>query len=509
MKAAQTIGGVFLVLVLMHGCSDTEVEPTPPDAAVAPDGSKLYSCKTPGQACNAHDACALNATCGEDKLCHPGTLQNCDDGLDCTTDTCEGSGLCGHAAKEGFCALAVKEGGKSVIKCYSANDTNPTDFCEQCDPTISTDQWTGANGGSCDDGNDCTREDYCQAGECKGTYYAPECSDELECTEDACDGKGGCSNPLKKGWCRIDGACYEGGATDLSECFYCNPNQSQTAWTAIDDVCKIGATCKANGTKDATGCGICDPQANANDWTPTANSCLIEGVCLQTGEKSSNGCGECDPNNSNVSYSPVANKCLIWDTCYDEGTISSSGCGSCQSVSQNTWWTDLPAATSNTTGFESGMEGWVADPLSDSLGWQLSTVRAYAGSGSLYYGHPTNKSYDANGSANSGSVSSGTISLPAGQKAALHLWLYLDIESTAKFDVLSIEANSTAIWTKSPATMPLSNYKRWIPLEVDLSAFAGSDIILTLKMDTIDGWANTGEGIYLDAVTVLTNCAVL
>jgi hypothetical protein len=57
--------------------------------------------------------------------------------------------------------------------------------------------------------------------------------------------------------------------------------------------------------------------------------------------------------------------------------------------------------------------------------------------------------------------------------------------------------------------MPLSNYKRWIPLEVDLSAFAGSDIILTLKMDTIDGWANTGEGIYLDAVTVLTNCAVL
>lgn len=508
MKPAQTILGAFLILAI-SGCSDSGEVPIQADAAVVPDGNKLYGCKNPGQSCNAHDACALNATCGEDLLCHPGTLQNCDDGLDCTTDTCEGSGLCGHQAKEGFCALAVKEDGKSVIKCFSADDQNPADFCKQCDPTVSTDEWTGANGGSCDDGQDCTRDDYCQAGECKGTYYAPECSDELECTEDACDGKGGCSNPLKKGWCRIDGQCYEGGATDLSQCFYCNPNQSQTAWTAIANVCKIGATCKANGAKDATGCGICDPSTNDKDWTPTANSCLIEGVCLQSGNKSSNGCGECDPTQSNNSYSAVPNKCLIWDACYDEGTVSVSGCSSCQSSSQNDAWSPLAAATASTTGFEAGLAGWTADPLTDSLGWQLSTARAYEGSHSLYYGHATNKTYDANGQPNSGSATSGTISLPAGQKAALHLWLFLDIENSAKFDVLSIAANSTTVWEKSPTTMPLSNYKRWIPLEVDLSAFAGTDVELTFNMDTVDGWANTGEGIYLDAITILTACGPL
>ena len=66
-------------------------------------------------------------------------------------------------------------------------------------------------GQECDDGKECTMNDTCVAGECVGELY--ECGDELECTRDRCDGKGGCFTELISGnWCLIGGVRYPDGS---------------------------------------------------------------------------------------------------------------------------------------------------------------------------------------------------------------------------------------------------------------------------------------------------------
>ena len=53
----------------------------------------------------------------------------------------------------------------------------------------------------CDDGNPCTWQDQCLNGFCVGQAYT--CDDGRECTEDACDGDGGCLFSVALGYCLI------------------------------------------------------------------------------------------------------------------------------------------------------------------------------------------------------------------------------------------------------------------------------------------------------------------
>lgn len=118
--------------------SDSKV----PDSKTAADGSKLWPCTHPGKPCNAHDPCAINPICGNDKLCHPSSYQNCSDGLSCTVDQCVGLGLCSNTPKSGTCALPVKSGSTTVLKCFIKGDKQPTNPCFICDPSKSQNTWT-------------------------------------------------------------------------------------------------------------------------------------------------------------------------------------------------------------------------------------------------------------------------------------------------------------------------------------------------------------------------------
>ena len=100
------------------------------------------------------------------------------------------------------------------------------------------------------------------------------------------------------------------------------------------------------------------------------------------------------------------------------------------------------------------------------MGWQLSTKRSHTGTGSLYYGDPATGSFD-NGAANQGSVTGPAVTLPAGQKAALHFWVYMDTETRASFDVLTVAIGGKTLWTKDPAsTLPIESYKTWTPVAI-------------------------------------------
>jgi hypothetical protein len=70
------------------------------------------------------------------------------------------------------------------------------------------------------------------------------CDDGIPCTDDVCDGVGGCVFVIIPNACLIDGACYENGETQPgNECFVCNVNLSQTQWSD-----NVGVPCGINGT---------------------------------------------------------------------------------------------------------------------------------------------------------------------------------------------------------------------------------------------------------------------
>jgi hypothetical protein len=105
-------------------------------------------------------------------------------------------------------------------------------------------------GSVCDDGDPCTQADLCTDGVCAGKAYS--CDDKRECTDNVCDGYGGCRYPVAAGKCLINGVCYAAGqASLLSACAQCDPAVSVTEFGMATD----GAPC---GSEDAClGAGTC------------------------------------------------------------------------------------------------------------------------------------------------------------------------------------------------------------------------------------------------------------
>jgi hypothetical protein len=490
-----------------EGKADGRVDSTPTTDSGVPD-AKLWACATPKAACNAHDTCAIDPICGDDLLCHPQSFQNCSDDLPCTKDICEGAGQCSNVPLASKCALSVKSAsGSSEMKCFDQDQTNPADPCMVCDTARSAIAWSPRNGGGCDDGNACTRDDYCQVGVCKGTPF--DCSDKIDCTDDVCDGKGGCSHALKANQCLIDSACYKQGDKDPTGCAVCDPSKDTKAWTMVSQSCLIGGKCYASGVKNTGGCGACDPAKDSKGWTLDAGKCFIDSTCYSTGDKNATGCGLCDPSKDTKQWTPPVDVCAINNVCVDKGERSSTGCGICNPTASPNDWSPVTGATATKTDFESGLGGFTVSAATSGVGWQVSTLRPHVGAQSLYYGNPTTKTFDTPGSANSGTATSAAINLPAGQNAALTFWLYMDTETSSYYDTLSVEVSSKQVWIKDSTTMPYGNFKKWIPIAISLGGFAGTSATIVFKFETKDSSSNSMEGVYIDDIAIVTTCGAL
>ena len=97
------------------------------------------------------------------------TEPSCDDGNACT--------------EEGSCLEGVCEAGEEVV-CFSNNPC----IIDSCDPELGC--VTEASTESCDDGSDCTLDDVCFAGECRG--IPKNCDDGDPCTSETCEDLAGC-----------------------------------------------------------------------------------------------------------------------------------------------------------------------------------------------------------------------------------------------------------------------------------------------------------------------------
>jgi cysteine-rich repeat protein len=269
--------------------------------------------------------CALEGVCG-DGVFEP-DCEMCDDGNletgDCCSPTCEieprftvcrpPAGPCDVlefcSGSGGFCPPDVwRPGGTTCRPPLSACDQ--AEICTGLGPHCPTDSFL-PNGASCDDGVFCNGPDRCSGGtcslhsgdpcgvpsECRGcderidSCFDPEggaCSDDGNvCTDDFCDGVGGCIHPANSARCNDpctqDGVCRGG---------QCTPGLIPVVCTAVD-ACHLPGTCSP-----AT--GLCSnlPKSNGascddGNRCTGADACL-SGVCRGGILPDGDGDGVCD-----------------------------------------------------------------------------------------------------------------------------------------------------------------------------------------------------------------------
>ena len=200
-----------------------------------------------------------------------------DDGLTCTTDTCDSSVTCQHTLIASKCLISGT--------CYDSGVPNPAQECQTCNPGPggSTTAFSNKTNNTactpdaafctedkctdgvcthpnltdtspCDDGNACSSNDQCISGVCGGSVYAcPSCK--------TCDGLGECTLLANK--CFISGACYDSGAVKpLEGCSACNPNVGAGGSTSSWSVRPVSTVCYdfPTGTPGTGAClaGTCD-----------------------------------------------------------------------------------------------------------------------------------------------------------------------------------------------------------------------------------------------------------
>jgi hypothetical protein len=242
---------------------------------------------------------------------------DCDDGLSCTTNTCDGAGTCETAMVDDYCLL-------DTDNCVASGDTNPDNSCVICDTSKSITDWSNNDGVACDDGDVCTLSDTCSSGVCVSGDQ-DTCDDANSCTDDSCTTLVGCDNVNSTDGCDDANACTTGDTCSAGLCAGtdtsatdCNDSNGCT-----DDSCDTGTGCVNTNNADS-----CD-DSNAC----TAGDFCGKGVCAgvdtsATDCNDGNGCTDdiCDPGTgcaqaNNTSACNDANACTTADTCTDGACV--------------------------------------------------------------------------------------------------------------------------------------------------------------------------------------------
>jgi hypothetical protein len=183
----------------IDGFDDCDDEPGC-EAHLASDPKHCHRCDfecPPGQSCIQ----AVCGTCSDDG--------ECDDSKTCTVDACLMDGTCQHTLAANACLISGE--------CRTEGQRNPNNQCLECVPGVSQTSWTALRDGeTCNDGNDCTIDDRCEGGVCRGKLQddcasfclPPNCRDFL----------GICRPPVDGECLDANGMCCFGGAAGGCEC---------------------------------------------------------------------------------------------------------------------------------------------------------------------------------------------------------------------------------------------------------------------------------------------------
>lgn len=266
------------------------------------------------------DSCE-NSTTGEDKCLHTINFQRCDDNIDCTYElTCDPE-QAGYDKVTGCIRIPMHEW---------CDDNDPCTI-DTCEASLNMTNSCVNTNVTCDDCLACTT-DYCVDGACEHEPDNDACTDHFDCTVDICDESlGKCTNTPNDTYCEYFG--------DLCSHHYCRPWASTdgSGCVSVAKVCDDQIHCSENYCDELTG----DCIFVAND-----TKCIDESSC--TDDSCDLDLGKCvnKPNSANcddqdsctVDFCSMNGTCDAFAIdCQDEVLCSDDWCegGSCQHYFNN------------------------------------------------------------------------------------------------------------------------------------------------------------------------------
>ncbi len=267
-------------------------------------------------------------TCVSGKCTGKSGTQSCNDGLSCTSDSCDATKGCSNVLATGWCRI---EGA-----CHPDGGENPANNCQVCAAAKNDGGWSDKADGSTCQASSCngttswTSQKTCRSGSCSDGGQVTSCDDGKSCTTQSCDPATGCINTLKAAYCDIEGQCRsEGQANPQDACQVCSASKDRFGWSDASD----GTECQAPSCSGLT------------SWT-SARTCKT-GVC--TGGGTTTACDDgkscttesCSPETGCAS-TLQSGKCLIDGVCYVDGlSHPSNGCQSCSASTNPTGWSNV------------------------------------------------------------------------------------------------------------------------------------------------------------------------
>jgi uncharacterized repeat protein (TIGR01451 family) len=159
--------------------------------------------------------------------------------------------------------------------------------------------------------------------------------------------------------------------------------------------------------------------------------------------------------------------------------------------------------------FESGLGNWTTSGL-----WNLEGEGDTCGSQQAPFPSPTNAAYygDASCDYNTGATSTGSltmnsdVAIPGGASPSLKFSYFLETELFAGYDeaFIDISTNSGGAWTQLLQVTDSG----WQEITTDLSAYAGNNVRLRFRFDTVDNINNGFFGWLVDDVEIIEEAFV-
>jgi|GEM_PF-1556285 len=254
---------------------------------------------------------------------------DCDDGNDCTTDTCS-AGTCSNTdvGSGTTCSSGVCNGTGTCVPCVDDQPAGNQDT--GCNPTLPICDEGAAAGPTC---VECTVDGDCGSGEtcntttntCVVCTVDSDCDDSNECTTDSCNAAGSCDNtPVAAGTSCTGGVC-DGTSGTCQPCIDSGVAVIDDGCADPDEVCdttgatNVCVTCEDNAPAGSLDFG-CDPGTPACDIAGAAPICVecLDSADCATGEQcdtASNTCvtcladADCDDSNECTTDACVAGSC--------------------------------------------------------------------------------------------------------------------------------------------------------------------------------------------------------
>ena len=356
-----------------------------------------------------------------------------------TTKTADGKLIV--AGDKLHCSLAVSDGSAVALASSATASIGDVDICATANPC--------AADGICSNNGSLAPICACKPG---FAGDGKSCADIDECLVDngGCDKNAECSNSSGSFTCTCKGG-YSGdgkSCTDVDECLVDNGGCDKNATCSNSDG-SSSCACKSGYSGDGKSC------SDVDECLVNNGGCDLAAECSNTA--GSNTC-TCKP-----GYNGDGLSCVDSDEC---------------SLSF-----DATALT-----IADDLQGWTVVNSAKNVGW-------FAKNGTLWYSNPGMANYNS-GSANSGTAVSPNWLVPANVAMALSMDVTLDVEGGTTFDLLTIElaagATPVVVFEKDVES---PGGKQSVHLDIDLAAYAGKQIQLTFKFDTVDDEVNNTAGI--------------